>query len=505
MRKAAEALSRHAYLILCLALVPLVAWRVATGDWLADFWEHAAVVAELAASPLDPAHPMLAIDAPHALTSPYHLVLAAVTRISGFSAVAVVGVAALVNLAFFVVALRVFVRLFTRQPWAPPLALLFTLLLWGPDAWVWSGFFHVRSFSVVMPFPSTFATASAFVALWAARAYLLSGRTRWAAATAGLGLVILLSHPPTFAFLAIGIAALTLSRLPRTHRWRAAALGAAVAGTAAVAVIWPYYPLVELVGADPAGYLRDNDDLLALRGTLIKTGPALIGLPFLYLRFRRRSRDPLVAIFVGAVLAYAVARIGQVGSLATMIRFVVLALHVAAADGIARYLHDRGGRVRELAMPVIVASAVVLLVAMTVSAPGRQVAGLVSDEIPDLEYLATAVPDDDVVMTDPITALEVPAWGPKVVAWHYAMPYVADREARREAVDDFFADEEPATRGDILEHYCARWVLLVPERLEGDVVAEGGPLDSLGRLVAEGPDGRSMLYEVDLRCAGEED
>jgi hypothetical protein len=114
--------------------------------------------------------------------------------------------------------------------------------------------------------------------------------------------------------------------------------------------------------------------------------------------------------------------------------------------------------------------------------------------IPDLAFLASDVPDDAVVMTDSITALEVPAWGPKVVAWHYAMPFVDDREARRAAVDAYFAAATtPDERRRIISDWCVEWILIVPERLER---AGGASIEDLALGGALEPHERATLVQA---------
>ena len=58
--------------------------------------------------------------------------------------------------------------------------LLFLLFLWGSDPWTFSGFFHLRSLSLVLPYPSTFATALALAALAAFPRLARTGPRAWA-------------------------------------------------------------------------------------------------------------------------------------------------------------------------------------------------------------------------------------------------------------------------------------------------------------------------------------
>src|SRR5262245_53334793 len=146
-----------------LVFCALHAWR---GFWVSDFWEHAAVVRELAVRPFSPRHPILAVDATHAFFSPYHLPIALAARPTAASPISALAIAGLVNIVLLVLALRRFlVRLLPEGAAATPYALVFILLLWGRDAWWWSGFLHIDFLPFVVPYPSTFAAAGMFLGL----------------------------------------------------------------------------------------------------------------------------------------------------------------------------------------------------------------------------------------------------------------------------------------------------------------------------------------------------
>ena len=65
--------------------------------WFGDFWEHAAVVRELATHPLSPRHPLLSSDAPHAFFSPYALAVAGASRALGSDPVTTLAAAGIGN------------------------------------------------------------------------------------------------------------------------------------------------------------------------------------------------------------------------------------------------------------------------------------------------------------------------------------------------------------------------------------------------------------------------
>src|SRR5579864_8269628 len=77
-----------------------------------DFWEHAAVVRELARHPFNPHHPILLIDKPHAYFTLYSLGVAIFSRLSGLGPVSALKIGGLVNLVVLLAAFPLFVRAF---------------------------------------------------------------------------------------------------------------------------------------------------------------------------------------------------------------------------------------------------------------------------------------------------------------------------------------------------------------------------------------------------------
>jgi hypothetical protein len=176
-----------------LVFCALHAWR---GFWVSDFWEHAAVVRELAVRPFSPRHPILAVDATHAFFSPYHLAIALAARATGATPISALAIAGLVNIVLLVFALRRFlVRLLPEGAHATPYALVFIILLWGRDAWQWSGFLHFDFLGFVTPYPSTFAAAGMFLGLSLLLDALDHGRARSFGGIAILVAVCVITHP----------------------------------------------------------------------------------------------------------------------------------------------------------------------------------------------------------------------------------------------------------------------------------------------------------------------
>src|SRR4051812_49030647 len=138
---------------------------------------------------------------PHPFFSPWAVVVGLIARVTGLGPVDTLVLIAPVHLVLLLTGLWAFVRRVSQAPQAPFYALLFTLLLWGPQPWRYSGFVHLGSLGFVLPYPSTFAIAAV---LWAIALFdrlldrLPLAGLALVAPVVGLTLlsaVILLTHP----------------------------------------------------------------------------------------------------------------------------------------------------------------------------------------------------------------------------------------------------------------------------------------------------------------------
>ena len=155
------------FYILAFAILVLVIGHTINGQWAGDFWEHSAVVRELTSHPFSPKHPQLAVDAPHAFFSPYTLVVALTARSMKWDPVTALSVFGITNFLLLLAGLRLFIStLFPKNRSATLFySLLFITMLWGKDAWEYSGFFHLKVLGYVLPYPSTFSMALTFITL----------------------------------------------------------------------------------------------------------------------------------------------------------------------------------------------------------------------------------------------------------------------------------------------------------------------------------------------------
>ena len=472
-----------------LALCALYAWR---GYFSSDFWEHAAVVRELSVRPFSPKHPLLSVDATHAYFSPYLLAVALAARATGISAISALATAGLVNIVLLVLALRRFlVRLLPQGEAAAPYALLFILFLWGKDAWMWSGFLHIGMLGYDASYPSTFAAAAMFLSL----SLLLDALDRGhSLAFIGIALLLalcLLTHPPTAVVLLAGLAALFLARVNNRFLINGGLLAGAVVAGVAGALAWPYFPVRQLLVAQPAEFHLWN--VVFYQGVPAQVWPAMLALPVLVWRLRENRRDPLVLFVAGLSVIYALGGITGKYGLGRVVAYIVVFLQVALAAAVATWESRLPARRAWLAPACTL---IVILGLLTYTRPPHP--RMLRYERPlwyDVRSVLTPVRPSDVVLADSRTSYMVPVLtGGRVVAWRHPVYWVPDHAERRQAQDRFFAEATDAERRAVIARYRVRWILLNRREVHLSPGAEERLL-ALGCIVAE----RGSLVLLDLR------
>jgi hypothetical protein len=450
------------YVVLALVLFALLVSETINqtvhGSWIGDYWEHAAVIRELTHHPFDPSHPLFALDAPNQFFSPYAVALGLLARVVGLSAGQVLAVGGIGNVLLLLCVLPSFVRLFSKEKRAAFYSLLFMLLLWGQHPWLWSGFFHLDALGLVVPYPSTFATALAMWILVAWSRYLNAPSTGRIGFVACGSAVVLLTHPPVAAFLFAALAAFAAER-KGTLIARLRPLALVVGVALGVALLWPYYPFLTLLREQ---HVFDASNVSLYRGVVSVLFP--LSLAFLVLpgRVRANSRDPLVLTVACLIALYVAGWALSRWSLGRVLPMMVILLDVALAARLAQWqLRMRGPRVFGAA----VVAAVVLLgwIDMSLRAdvsraiPGNGARG------PGYYYstLLARVPPGQVVMSSISTGWEVPAYGGRIVASLHPEAFVADARQRDQAVSTFF--QRTTSKGErrlLMSRYDARYVLV---------------------------------------------
>jgi alpha-1,6-mannosyltransferase len=217
---------------------------------------------------------------------------------------------------------------------------------------------------------------------------------------------------------------------------------------------------------------------------LPRIAPALLGLPWLVVRWLRNRRDPLVLFAAGLGLLVVWGGLSGQWSYGRLISHLVLLLQVGLADALVSLEERLALRERwRVARHALAPAAAALLIA--VSWP--VVKSVIEESAPGdrrwLSFLETRVGREDVVMTDVDTCWYVPAFQGKVVAYPMKLPFVPDHAERLAAVNRFFEADTPLVeQREILARYDVRYVLL-PKHHFDDGAARAEAMRRLGDTV----------------------
>ena len=472
-----------------IALCAIYAWR---GYFSSDFWEHAAVVRELSARPFSPTHPLLSVAAPHAYVSPYLLAVSLAARATGATPTSALAAAGLVNIVLLVLALRRFLVRLPQGEAAAPYALLFILFLWGKDVWMWSGFLHIGMLGYAAPYPSMFAAAAMFLCLSLVLDALDRGRLL---PFVGVGLLVglcVITHPPTALALFAGLAALFLARVKtRFFTNGVLLLGAAVAGVAG-ALAWPYFPVLDLLAAQPPEFHSWSG--VFYQRVPAQVWPAIVALPVLLWRLRESRRDPLVLLVAFLAVIYILGAITGKYGLGRVIAYIAVFIQIALAVALASW-ESRLPTRRAWLVPACSVTIMLALFAYN-RPPLPRILRHDRPVWPAVGRILAPIQVGDVVLADSRTSYMVPALsGGRVVAWRHPVYWIPDHAERRQAQDRFFAAATDDERRAVIARYHVRWILLnrVEVRLSPE---EERHLLALGCVTAE----RESLVLVDVSC-----
>ena len=395
-----------------------------------DTFHHLASVRELARGEFPPRHNLVEGHVPQGHYGPYLVAVATLARWTGASPRAALYAAGLGGLLAFVLAFHaVAVRLVGAV--AARWSALAALLLSGP----WPS---PRGPMPSPGWPGTTSIADAqnfffpqhagLVLLLALLALVLPPRAgavphlppwRAAAAVVTAG-VLVASHPLTGLPMAAALGALMLSELltSRPGLPRLVLLAALPAAGVALAALWPYYPVLELLkaftmpqlwepprsasGPGPVTMAMALIPGEALVASLRSLGPAVAGLGWCLVLAARRQPYLLLWAALDLVLAAAPIPFHQ-----RFLVFAVLPLQIAAT-GLLEAAWRRGLPGRILAMALLAAGAL---------SAAERIAWVLDREPPRLDFVAELTPPAAVILSDPTTSSAVAGLtGRKVVA-----------------------------------------------------------------------------------------
>ena len=457
---------RYFYIIISLVLVVFETVYIVKGEWSGDFWEHAAVVNELTGHLLHPRHPMLDLPSAHAFFSPYSLIVAVFSRITGLGPVMSLQCFAFFNLLLFVSSFYFFCRAIFRDNHnlVAGLSLIFILFFWGSSPFLWSGFYHIFVLNYVLPYPSTFAVALSFIVLG-----MLAGDKPGpglkTVITITLTAVVFLSHPYTGLFLLIAVTAMVLVFYNASVKHIAFCFSLVLVVPILLCCAWPYYSFVELMTGSNAGFHEISKGLCERPAGIY--WPVLLSLPaVLFLKKDKPLYFLLLAMAFMLLLAFAGYVSGSYGVLRIM-STVMLFAQVMIACAIVTIIKGNFKGAGKIYVAVVL---FLFTAALIKNMPGLDKALNVAKPV-DLtyykryEFLKTVVPADAVVLANLMSSWYIPVFSGKVLASVHPLFLVNDNNERQDNVNMFFNPRaNDSLRETVILQYRPAYVLIDNKR-----------------------------------------
>lgn len=455
-------------------LLVLLAVTGSYGQWLSDSWIHAGTLVEVARHPLHPAEPLTGEHVGFPYFSPWAMALGWLMRLTGWSAWVVLTGAGLVGTGLLLASWYRLVRALTAARWAPVVALVLMLLLWGTGTWFWSGFPSLATLSVGFVWPSVLALACWFETWRTALRIEQVGTAHRILAFGVLPGLMLLIHPFTAAIATVSVL-LTLATRVRRAAVPVATAVLAAAASGVLALAWPWTGLATMTG-DRAGFDAIHHALY--HDLAVKYGLLPLIVPALLLRLRADRRDPLfwTAVLCGA--GCAVGALTGFWSLARLGPGVLLpgqaALAVLLAEGWSRRV--RWGRRPRAGFAVLAGLTCLAVViggyanawAVARALPGTRFRAAAERAThapvpyPQLGWIAGHVrPGDTAIANFWHARRELATYGLRTVQPQWPSPGVPDA-ARRTADQAGILNPrygDAARRARLLARYRVRWIV----------------------------------------------
>lgn len=452
---------KYSFIVLTLLFILQIGFIV-NDQWAGDFWEHCAVLKELIRDPVNPSHPIIHANLPHAFFSPYHVLLSLIGIVTHLEPIRILSIAGIFNLCLWVFGLFMFVKIFfPEKAWDVYLRLLLIhLFLWGPAAWIFSSFFHFNVLHLVLPYPSTFAVGLSFIS-----SYLFSvALTKryiivYILIIIILNTIIILTHPTTYLFSLSCLAVIGYTEFRLSKKL----ITTVVAVTCCLlpfvlTYYWPYYSFVGLLGDASQNQEFHLDSKKLYENVLFAIGPALI----VFFVIKRKDLIPsqkIILLLFALLVIYFYGFISTKYGYGRVISFIVLMLHLILAYKLS-YINQLSKRqFLGLCFAIIVTTPYLFETFKTLY---HNPPFIGKNSYEDYTFLESYLTHDDVVLTGLESIKLVPAFGGRVTASLYPPYWIKDNDERVSDVRTFFKEPDitPAYRQEMLAKYNVNYILL---------------------------------------------
>ncbi len=475
--------------LILLSVISLVLFNGRQGPLveLFDYWEHAACIREMSVHPFSPGNPLLSAGGNTTLRyTPYILVLALVKKLTPLSLNTVITLASLASFFFFAGGIYLWSRAFFQDTKLPLYVVVALLFLWG-EPFNYAYEYNLRFLSYTLFYPAIFTLNLSLCGFYCLLRYLRRETITSYVIFLLFASFIFLSHPLTGSFFLL--CSLLIVITEGNNRVKHAGIYCASAAVIfLLSLLWPYHPFLTSVvkTATTDWHLFFRMYLYTTRN-IYRMGPALLGLPVVFLLLRR-GKYPFISwgfilCSIIYLLTYALnIRLGE-----RYIFFSIFFLHLALAwyfstlelfslKTIQKVLVVPTEKNIHLLFFIIV---ITLSVLYQVAKLGAEQAGYeltfrpkpviqsYTNPLDGYRFVEGLLGEGDIVMSDPLTAWLLPALtGAKITALYHDNPLVPDNNQR---VEDAIAFFDPATplqmRRMIARKYFVSHVLLNFDRM----------------------------------------
>jgi hypothetical protein len=501
---------QHRLLLLCLLLLARFALEATSGVWFGDFWEHSAVVNEFMARPFDPKHPQLKVEATHAFLNPYGLSVAAMALLFKTDAITALASFGIVNFVVLSLGLRGFIATLDphNQNGITFYALILALLLWGQEAWLFSGFYNIKILNGVLPYPSTLALGLSLICLTLHFKLLQLTRTHaqqsnhsivfTSVAIALIAAIVLLIHPLTALFLWVGLASQIAAHQPKQIlKWLHLAL--IIASSIIIATCWPYFSIMQLMLGAGAAYHPSNASMYL--NVLQGIWPILVCLPLILWQANLTRNRGLLLTMLGMLVLYGLGYYSSQYSFGRGITFVLLFANILIAQTLIKvegwsFLRSQHTLKIATALALCVTCSLwayqskdrILTVANSLYL-GRTVSSEISYK--HLNFLKKYVARDETVLTDIDSSWLLPTLSGKAIATAHPLAFVSDWYQRKIDLLDFFAaNTSQEKRRAIAKQYQPQYLLLNKSKISHwkEILNQFNESDNQGTILFENAD-----------------
>ncbi len=458
----------NSYLILASILIVFEILYLIKGHWTDDFFEHSAVVNELSKNLIHPNNPIIKSNIPHAFFSPYSILVAIFSKITGLNSIHSLTYFAFFNLIFFLYSFYYFCKNIFEKNYIviASIALIFTMIFWGKAPFIWSGFFHILTLHYVLPYPSTFAMALVLLIL-----AMLSKHNAFDNFLIYISIIIssaivLITHPTTAITLYIGIIVLSFTFNNYSIKQCIKKSIILILPSLLLGVLWPYYNLLELFNETNSDF--HSDSLKLYSNIFWKNWPLLFIIPgFVFLK-----KNSIIIFFVLVIVCLLLIYVGgyvfNIYGVSRVISTTVMFSHFLMAYYMVILISER-----KLVYKIYLSSlfvAIIISLGLNFRNLGSVVLGPFKQK--NIEYynkfsfLKELVKFDDVILSNNSSNWIIPSFQGKVVASEQPLYWIKDQNERRLAVNSFFSKTNPdSIRQTIINKYHPNYLLIDYEKV----------------------------------------